>query len=208
MKRKVFFSAFMICLVFNAFAQVQTVWKDTRFMKEPLAKIAIISQFRDTDARNVMETIMLDALRSNGIEAISIYDMIHYDSMFYYSTIERKLDSAGVDGLLIIKMLDAENTDLYIAPGDVIPPYAYNYYEYYSFYYYHDLPIIIYPEYYDRTDLGFRIDFYLYQNKGDMVVWGGKSKLIDPNGLEKPMSKLGKKVVKFLVKEDIVTSQD
>jgi hypothetical protein len=104
-------------------------------------------------------------------------------------------------------MVEERSTDMYILPEELIPPYAYNYYEYYSFYYYHDLPIIMDPNYYRKPGRTFRIDVYLYQNKGDMVIWGGKGKPINPLEPQKAIGKLGKSVVKQILKEGVVVTK-
>ncbi len=189
-------------------AQLRDVWKDARFLKAPMNKVMIVSQFIDPAIRSEADEAMAKAFAGKDVDHILYSELFHpYDSMYYYSTMERKLDSAGVDGILVVKMIDSEQTDLNIAPGDVIPPYAYNYYEYYSFFYYHDLPIIIDPNYYRRPGKEFRLDLYLYQNRGDMVVYGGQSKALDPLNPDKAISTLAKKTIKKLLSEDLVARE-
>ena len=190
-----------------SFAQVTTVWKDARFMKEPLKNILVISQFYNEEVRLQAEDYMLKALQAKGIGAVAASRVLLYDSMYLYSTLERKFDSAGVDGLLVLKMIEIRGTDMYIMPQEMIPPYAYNYYEYYSYYYYHDLPIISNPNYYRKPGLTYRIDAYLFQNKGDMAVWSGQSKAVNPLDPEKVIKNLGKKVTKKMISEEMVSSQ-
>ena len=149
---------------------------------------------------------MVEALVNRGLEAVKASAVFRYDSMYYYSTMERKFDSCGVDGILIIKMIEERSTDMYILPEELIPPYAYNYYEYYSFYYYHDLPIIMDPNYYRKPGRTFRIDVYLYQNKGDMAIWGGQTKPVNPLEPQKAVGKLGKPVAKQIIKEGVVAN--
>lgn len=186
-----------------SFSQVKTIWKDARFLQEPVKKIMVFSQFYNSEFRTDAETIMMDALVKRGLSAVRASEVFIYDSMFYYSTMERKLDSCGADGIMIIKMIEERSTDAYIMPEEVIPPFAYNYYEYYSFYYYHDLPIIMDPNYYRKPGRTFRIDVYLYQNKGDMAIWGGQTKPINPLEPQKAIGKLGKSVVKQIIKEGV-----
>ena len=204
MKKRLFVLPFFILIALSSFSQVKTVLKDARFLKEPLHKLVVVSQFVNHEQRQMAEESMVEALVNKGIDAVAAYDIFTYDSMNYYITLERKLDSAKVDGILVMKMVDARSTDMYVMPEESIPPYAYNYYEYYSFYYYNQLPIISDPNYYRRPNKTFRIDINLYQNKGDMIVWGGQSKAIDPLRPEKVIGKLGKKVVKSLLSQDLI----
>ncbi|MCD4723789.1 MAG: hypothetical protein K8R63_03030 [Bacteroidales bacterium] len=197
----------IVLLSLPGIAQVKTIWKDTRFLKEPMQKLLVIVQFNDRQLRESLEEGVLTAFRDRGISAVSGQGLLIYDSMFYYSTIERKLDSAEVDGMLILKMVDAESTDMYVMAPDVLPPYAYNYYEYYSFYYYHDLPVIIDPNYYRRPGKTYRIDVNLYQNKGDMISWGGQSKSFDPLMPDKLTKTLGKRIVKKLLSEKMISAE-
>jgi len=197
---------FLLLPLFS-FAQIKTVWLDARFMKEPLRKLVVISQFYDEQVRGQVEENVISALEKKGIGAVSGDNILIYDSMYYYSTVERKLDSAGADGLLIVKMVEVRSTDMYILPQELIPPYAYNYYEYYSFYYYHDLPIISNPNYYRKPNMTFRIDVNLYQNKGDMIVWGGKTKALNPLEPEKAVKSLGKNIAKRMLSENVVSAE-
>jgi hypothetical protein len=201
---KKLFLLFILIPLFGS-AQIKTVWKDTRFMKEPLKKVMVFSQFYNADQRLQAEENIVQALENKGIGAVSASSILIYDSMYYYSTLERILDSAGAEGLLIVKLIEERSTDLYIMPEEFIPPYAYNYYEYYSFYYYHDLPIISDPNYYRKPGRTFRIDIYLYQNKGDMAIWGGRSKQVDPLKPEKVIKSLGIKVTKKMLSEEVIS---
>jgi len=190
-----------------SFSQVKTHWKDARFLAEPVKKIMVFSQFYNNKFRAEAETNMIDAMEKKGISAVRASEVFVYDSMYLYSTMERKLDSCAADGIMVIKMVEERSADMYIMPEELIPPFAYNYYEYYSFYYYHDFPIIMDPNYYRKPGRTFRIDVYLYQNKGDMVIWGGQTKAIDPLEPQKVIGKLGKSVAKQIMKEGVVVSK-
>ncbi len=199
---------FLICslLPLIGSAQIATHWKDARFLAEPMKNLMVVSQFYDNGLRTQVESTMVGALQDKGIGAVAASTVLVYDSMYLYSTLERKLDSAAIDGILIVKMIEERGTDMYILPEELIPPYAYNYYEYFSFYYYHDLPIMMDPNYYRKPGRTFRIDVYLYQNKGDMAAWGGQSKSLNPLEPEKRIKKLGKSVTKRMIQEGVVES--
>ncbi len=197
----------LIFLPAFSFAQVKTVWKDTRFLKAPLHKVVVMGQFFDKELRTQLETNVVEALQKKNIGAVAAQDVMIYDSMYFYSAVERILDSVGADGLLIIRMVNVRETDMFVMPQELIPPFAYNYYEYYSFYYYHDLPIIANPNYYRKPNLTFRIDANLYQNKGDMVVWGGQSKVLNPLDSEKVFKSLGKKITKRMMSEKVIRAE-
>jgi hypothetical protein len=187
-----------------ATAQLRTVWDDTRFLQEPMKKLLLIVQFHDKDLRGEASESLLKALSGKGIVMIDAYSMLHYDSMYRYSTLERKFDSAGVDGILIARLVDVRESDMYIMPGDVIPPYAYNYFEYYSFYYYNDLGIITRPGYYEKQGREFRIDLNLYQNRGDMIVWGAQYRLSSYAKTAKALSPVAKATAKALLSKKLV----
>jgi hypothetical protein len=195
----------LFIIPFTGTAQVKTIWKDSRFLQEPIKNVLVVSQFYDNEFRHKVEADVIGAFYNKGIGAIAATEVMEYDSMFLYSTLERKLDSAAIDGILIIKLIEERSTDMYIMPEELIPPYAYNYYEYYSFYYYHDLPIISDPNYYRKPGRTFRIDIYLYQNKGDMAIWGGQSNQLDPLRLDKALKSFGKKLIKKLLAEDMIS---
>lgn len=197
----------LIFIPFASPAQLKTIWKDARFLEEPLKNILVVSQFHDGQLRLQAEDAAVAALQKKGISARGSSGLLVYDSMYYYSTMERKLDSAGIDGMLIIKMVEVRETDMYIMPQELIPPYAYNYYEYYSYYYYHDLGVITDPNYYRKPGLDFRIDAYLYQNRGDMVVWAGQINVPDPFNAARVVNKLGGKLTRAMISYKVVKKE-
>jgi len=203
-----FIFAFIIPLVFVVQAGAQTmIMSDTRFLRDPIEKIAVITQIPDAQFRGKVEEVILAAFEKKGIDAMNAYDMILYDSTYYYGTLERDFTTEGIDGILIVKLINIEISDMYIFPGDVLPPDAYNYFEYYSVYYYYDLPIITEPGYLSRIDRTFRIDMNLYQNKGDMIVMSAQSKLLDPMNPDKTIKNLGKNLAKILAKQGFVITK-
>ena len=204
MRKSTFAFLVMLIIFLPATAQIKTIMEDTRFLKGPMENIAIITQINDEQLRHDVGQALVSAFLDKGVGAVDASDFIKLDSMFFYSTLEREFNIAGADGILIVKIVDAEDTDMYIFPGDVLPPDAYNYYEYYSVFFYYDMPIISVPEYYQREDIVFRFDFNLYQNKGDMIIWSGQSKQIDPNGTDKIAKGMGKKLVKILLSQKLV----
>ena len=197
--------AFFLLLTLVLQASTQTViMTDKRYMIDRIEKIAIITQIPDEPLRHKVEELLLTAFEQKGISAINAYDFIEYDSAFYYSTLEREFSTAAVDGILIVKLVNIEITDMYIIPGDVLPPDAYNYFEFYSVYYYYDLPIISAPGYLSRMDRTFRIDMNLYSNKGDMIVMSAQTKLFDPYNPDKVIKLMGKKLAKSMSSKRLV----
>jgi len=47
---------------------------------------------------------------------------------------------------------------------------------------------------------------YLYRNKGDMSVWGGQTRIVDPLNPVKSWDKIAKKIVKILRSEGLVSA--
>lgn len=169
-----------------------------------MEKIAVLVQVPDKDLQLKLEHEILAAFERKGISAMNAYDMIKSDSAYYYSTLEREFSNADVEGILIVKLVNVEITDMYIFPGDVLPPDAYNYFEYYKVYYYYDLPIISAPDYLSRDDRTFRIDMNLYQNKGDMIVMSAQTDLLDPLSPDKALKGMGKRLARLLSSNKLI----
>lgn len=204
MKKK--FLALLVYVAFSASCQAQltTILKDTRFFKGPLEKIALITQISDTAFRKDVEAAVVAAFEKKHIPCVNAYDLILPDTLIFYSTLEREFYDAGADGVLIVKLVDVELTDMYIIPGGVLPPDAYNYYEFYSVYYYFDLPVVGVPGYLQREDRTFRLDANLYQGKGDMIIWSGQSRPVDPADYGKTVQSFARKLAKILLSEDLI----
>ena len=128
-----FIIGFILSSIFVIHLGAQSViMSDTRYIREPIEKIAVVTQILDDQLRGEVEGAILSAFAKKGIEAVNAYDLILIDSTYFYSTLEREFTAAGVDGILIVKLVNIEISDMYIFPGDVLAPDAYNYYEFYS----------------------------------------------------------------------------
>jgi len=192
-----------ILLMLSATSQT-LIMKDTRFLREPIEKVAVLTQIPDDSLLQSVESSILTALERKGIAAMSTRDFLIKDSVYRYSTLEREFKNNAIDGILIVKLVTIEISDQYIFPGDVLPPDAYNYYEYYSVYYYYDLPIITEPGYFAKENRTFRIDLNLYQNQGDMIVFSAQTPVFDPLSPEKITKSIGKKIAKILGSKEFV----
>lgn len=204
MKRIIIIYFFIYIWAIPSEAQVSTILKDTRFFKGPLEKIAVITQVPDTSFRERLDSALAVAFNNKEILFVNTHELFPPDTLIFYSTLERELYEAGTDGVLIVKLIDVGLSDMYIIPGGVLPPDAYNYYEFYSVYYYYDLPLIGVPEYLERKDRTFRLDANLYQGKGDMIIWAGQSKIIDPTDCEDELNKFAQKLARILRSEKLV----
>lgn len=192
-----FIAILLIALSLPSFAQT-VIMKDIRYLKNPMEKLIVLTQFPDDDLKELVENSIFNAFEKKGIAAVNASDLIDTDSATYYGTLEREFKNVGADGILIVKLINIETTDQYIFPGGVLPPDAYNYYEFYSVYYYYDLPILTDSGYMQRTDRTWRIDMNLYANKGDMIVLSAQTDLIDLAEPEKVTKSLGKKLAKII----------
>ena len=196
--------SFMLILMFVPAMAQTLIMKDTRFLREKMEKIAVLTQIPDDDLREKVEASILAGLEKKGVDAMSAGEFLIKDSTYLYGTLEREFKTNSIDGILIVKLVNIEITDMYIVPGDVLPPDAYNYFEYYSVYYYYDLPIIAEPGYLSRADRTFRIDMNLYTNSGDMIIFSAQTKLFDPQSPEKITKSIGKKIAKIVSSKELV----
>jgi len=196
--------SFMLILMFVPAMAQTLIMKDTRFLREKMEKIAVLTQIPDDDLREKVEASILAGLEKKGVDAMSAGEFLIKDSTYLYGTLEREFKTNSIDGILIVKLVNIEITDMYIVPGDVLPPDAYNYFEYYSVYYYYDLPIIAEPGYLSRADRTFRIDMNLYTNSGDMIIFSAQTKLFDPQAPEKITKSIGKKIAKIVSSKEFV----
>lgn len=204
MKKIVFVLLASILISSYGFTQVKTILKDTRFFDGPMEKVALITQANDESIRLDIESSFEEAFTKKKIDYTNAYDLILPDTLIFYSTLERLMYEAGTDAVLIVKLVDVELTDMYIIPGGVLPPDAYNYYEFYSVYFYYDEPLMKDSSYLIREDRTFRLDANLYQGKGDMIIWSVQSKPIDPADYEKTLKSFANKLAHGLISEKLV----
>lgn len=204
MKKFVVIVLALLTLAGDGFGQMKSILKDTRFFEGPMDKITFITQVRDDAMRHYLESSLENSFTQKKVGHVNIYDLVRPDTIAYYSTLEREMYDAKVDGVLIVKLVDVELSDMYIIPGGVLPPDAYNYYEFYSVYYYYDLPAMSDSLYLQRTDRSFRLDANLYQGKGDMIIWSVQSSIIDIADYTKTFDSFTKKLAKGLISEKLV----
>ena len=193
-------TATLVLYCFSALTQT-VIMKDKRYVRDPMEKLVVLTQVPNDTLKELVEHSIFEAFQKKGIPFVNAYDLIRFDTTYYYSTLEREFKMAGADGILIVKLINIEISDMYIFPGDVLPPDAYNYYEYYSVYYYYDLPIVTDSGYMLRQDRTWRIDMNLYANKGDMIVFSAQTNTFDLAEPEKLIKSLGKKLAKIIISD-------
>ena len=198
----------LLLIIIHSVGLAQTVIKkDTRFLRDRMSKLALITQVPHDSLRGAVISSVMDAFEKKHIDIVNADAFVSPDSSTFYSTLEREFTENHVDGIMIIKIVDVGLTDMYIFPGDVLPPDAYNYYEFYSVYYYYDLPDIGVPGYLYRQDRRFRFDINVYANKGDMIVLAAQSSELQPMKDEKVVRSLGKKMAGILLSNRLVVKK-
>ena len=197
----------MLSMVFMHGISQSVIKKDTRFLRDKMNKLVLITQIPDDSLREAVAGSIIQAFQKKHIGIMNADAFMRLDTGYAYSRMEREFTDNGIDGILIVKLIDVTLSDMYIFPGDVLPPDAYNYYEFYSVYFYYDLPDIGAPDYLRRGDRRFRIDFNLYSNKGDMIILAAQTKELVPIACEKEVGALGKKLAGILLSNRLVEKQ-
>src|SRR5210317_1523838 len=94
------FSFMLLLLVLSASSQT-LIMKDLRFLREPIEKVAVLTQIPDESLQLAVEESILTALDKKGIAAMNAYDFLIRDSVYLYSSLEREFTNNAIDGILI-----------------------------------------------------------------------------------------------------------
>ena len=152
--------------------QLTSSWADPQFANHTYRKVVVVGVTPVTTIRRMYEDTFVAELKSRGIEGISSYTVIGEEQPIDKEVASVKLKEAGVDGVIVTRLIDKESVETYYPPtySSVAAPGPYygGWYNYYSVgYTYMSSPGYV------AEDHIYKIETNLYDVGTDKLAWSG-----------------------------------
>lgn len=176
-------------------------WLKEGYTAQKYNKILVFAVTSKVSNRAIVETAMADELKKAGVNAVSSIYIFPLSQNVTPEQLKampkeelvQKLKDNGVDGLLILSLLDKKEEQVYVQgatytqPTTVYHPGYYNhYYPYYNNYYNYYSTVyttVTTPGYYEnQTSLFLESNFYNVNND-EGLVWSAQSTAVDPSSV-------------------------
>lgn len=187
-------------------------------------KLAVLAFMQTLEGRILMENAIADNMRANLISGVPTYEVFPFVSdpeamdVLTADMTEEELEQSviaaikreNIDALMIVTILDVQQTDRYIPssgysgyyymPG-YDPVYTYTYHGYFSYAYTSSRR----PGYYER-DSKYFLESNLYDTEGDGLIWTGQTLTKDPRSIREEIGKVAELITNQLISKNVVIS--
>ena len=164
-----------------------------------LNKVLVLAMFKSEINTHLTEDQMASYLKGKGVVSYK-----YLNARFPRNNAEAirdKIKEDGFDGVITLRLIDAEKERVYNPSNfELYPPYYSNF----SGYYYRNFPYYSTQGYYTDTKI-FTIETNVFSVKEDKIIWTGITKTTNPEGVEKMMKETAHVVFRRMVKEGLIT---
>jgi hypothetical protein len=168
---------------------IQSTWSDPTFVREPFERIAVVALFDTAAESRTIEQRAAEALEERGVAAVSAYEILDDYRMYEQDEMREKLANAGVDGILIHRLIAVDEREVYRdptpylhVPGAIVwgDPYYWYYHPPWQYYWYwrSTWDVTRSPGYWEQLRYVI-VESSLYDARMDRLVWTAKSETID-----------------------------
>jgi hypothetical protein len=198
-------------------SRIETTWELPAYMGKPFAKLGLIAVMKDKTENKAFELAATTKFTAAGVDAMPGFQFLGTDSLLSKSEMEKAVNNAGVDGVLIFKLIAIDKTRSYVPPTDFLVAGAEysdwwndRYYGYYTPYPYHywgywypAYQVIRTPGYW-ATSSTYQVQTVLYRASDNKLVWTAMSGTYDPTSDFDLGSSLSEAVIKKLQKTGLI----
>jgi hypothetical protein len=111
---------------------VAGIWKDDAYITAPMKKTMVMGVFKEDELRKAMENQLVAQINRRGGNAFSSYKVFQLDKVVDKAFLSEKLQEIKADSILVMRVVDKDETGVYI-PGEIYdnpPDYYHNFYEF------------------------------------------------------------------------------
>lgn len=160
-----------------ATTQFKSTWRDPTARPFTLhgQKVAAFMITPNESVRRAGEDALARELSARGVQGIPGYQMTGGKSVLDSEVLRRKLEQAGVEGTVIMRVVDRRQEVNYVPGG----PYYGTMYGYWDY----GWGVVGSPGYL-QTDTIVSVETLIYSVRQDKLIWGGVSETTDPRNLD------------------------
>lgn len=178
-----------------------SVWRDASYSGGPLRRVLVMGISEEAGVRRIFEDEFSARLRSVGVEAVPSYTLIPRDGPAERTVLDAAIEKAGVQGVLITRLLRIERRTNY-APGYVwaVPAVGYyrNFHGYYSSAWVRYAP----PQAYDYDIVA--LETNLWSPRQGELIWSGITESFAPSDVRQATREFADVIIKALREQKLI----
>jgi hypothetical protein len=163
-----------------------TSWTNPK-EKEKIGNVLVWAMFDKLEYQKPFEQYSTAWLNKRGFKSTESLNFIAPGKKYELKDLEKKMDSLGVDGILVITYKGTDKSQTYIPPTTTVyPDYYYNYYNYYNWGY----PVygyganVVTSGGYWATSSVVNLHANLYANSNNNLLWTAEIAISDPQYID------------------------
>jgi hypothetical protein len=200
-RRAIFFSILLSILSGCATTDLTNSWKNPHYSGRPLTKVLVVGVSNQTSVRRSFEETFAQSLAKHGVQAIPSYTLIPGDGQIAEDALQKAVEQAGADGVLITRMVDRQ-TEISVSPASSAPPSYDMHRQYYGYYTgawsgYYEPQTVQATEYIVAETTLFRADM-------PDPVWSGTSRTVRPGDVRKATEGFAKVMISAMRKKGLI----
>lgn len=163
-----------------------TSWTNPK-ENQKIGNVVVWAMFDKLEFQKPFEQYAANYFNSKGFKAMESLSFLPPGHKYSLTDLEKKFDSLGVDGILVVTYKGTDKSQSYVAPSTTVyPDYYYNYYNYYNWGY----PIygmganVVTTGGYWVTSSTVNIQANLYANSDNTLIWQASISIDDPQYID------------------------
>jgi len=153
-------------------------WKDPGLTKFDFTKVGALAIAKTDGIRRTAEDAMAGSLQRGGVQAVPLYTLVSHDQIKDQAAVSAALKQAGIDGLVIMRLVATENKTTYV-PGSSYPAHYGSPWGYYGYGW-----GAAYDPGYMVTNKYVNVETNIYDLRTNKLVWSGISESVDPTSAD------------------------
>lgn len=173
-----------------------TTWTNPK-ENQKIGNVLVWGMFDKLEYQKPFEQYATQFFNSKGFKAIESLHYLQPGVKYDLAQLEKKFDSLGVDGILVVTYKGTDKSQSYVPPTTTVyPDYYYNYYNYYNWGYpmYGWGTNVVTTGGYWVTTSTVRLQANLYSNATNGLLWTADISLDDPNYIDEISFKVAAKI--------------
>lgn len=196
---------------------IQSRWKDPAYHGVPFERVAVVALF-DTEADSrTFEANAAKQLAERGVKVVEGHTILDDGKMYEQDELRARLADAGVDGILISRLIAIDDRQIYRPPTPYMrvpsgvffgDPFYWYYHPGPSYYWYwrSSFDVTHAPGYWQELSY-LVVETSLYDAREDRLVWTAKSSTMDQDMFQTVASSIAATVTHELVAMDLVAGR-
>ncbi len=183
-----------------------TSWTNPK-EKEKIGNVVIWGMFEKLEYQKPFEQCAVNYLNSKGFKAMESLKFLVPGTKYDLKNLEKKFDSLGVDGILVVTYKGTDKSESYVPPTTTVyPDYYYDYYNYYSWGY----PVygfganVVTSGGYWATTSVVNLHANLYANSNNGLIWTAEIAITDPEYIDEVTTKVVSQIYSDWMKNGIL----